>query len=242
MLPKTFDNFKMKLFILVPIFLIAIAFLSCSEKKCNSDNSFVDSSKIHKIKTVLILGNSIVKHTPKPEIGWTGNWGMAASVSDSDFVHVLIRKIKQRDSSVVINFKNIADFERNFEAYSFKTFDTLKSPDLLIVRLSENVNDVEGNAQNFMHHYDSLLNFIDSNNTAIRIIVDGFWPKPTINELIKKYAYTNNYAFVCNSDLTNDTTNLAGAKFTNLGIAYHPSDKGMRMIAERIWEKINVYF
>ena len=32
---------------------------------------------------VLFLGNSITLHAPKPDIGWTGNWGMAVSAEDA---------------------------------------------------------------------------------------------------------------------------------------------------------------
>lgn len=38
---------------------------------------------------VLVVGNSITLHAPKPEIGWTGDFGMAASCKKADFVHRL---------------------------------------------------------------------------------------------------------------------------------------------------------
>ena len=67
--------------------------------------------KHNKINKVLILGNSIVAHDPEPDIGWAGNWGMAASISDSDFVHVLTRKIQAANRYVVVKSWNIAVFE-----------------------------------------------------------------------------------------------------------------------------------
>ncbi len=32
---------------------------------------------------VLFLGNSVTFHSPKPDIGRTGNWGMAVSAEDA---------------------------------------------------------------------------------------------------------------------------------------------------------------
>ncbi len=38
---------------------------------------------------VLFPGNSITLHGPAPAIGWTGNWGMAASAEHLDYVHLV---------------------------------------------------------------------------------------------------------------------------------------------------------
>ena len=39
---------------------------------------------------VLVYGNSIALHAPKADIGWTNNWGMAASAPEKDFAHLVV--------------------------------------------------------------------------------------------------------------------------------------------------------
>ena len=39
---------------------------------------------------VLIYGNSIALHGPLAKIGWTNNWGMAASAPEKDFAHLVV--------------------------------------------------------------------------------------------------------------------------------------------------------
>jgi len=197
---------------------------------------------VSKIKTIVILGNSIVWHPPAPEIGWYGDWGMAASAKDSDFVHLLIRDVHRVDSSVEVKFKNIADFERGFDTYPLSKLDSLRNPDMLILKISENVNDQEALDKDFVSYYSKLVEYIAPGNQSVKVIVDGFWVKENVNRLIKEYALNNNFHFVSITGLLNDSTNTASGKFEHKGVAAHPSDKGMREIEEKIWDSVNKYF
>ena len=200
------------------------------------------SGSSKKKKTVLILGNSLVRHSPSPEIGWYGDWGMAASVKDSDLVHLLIRDIHQVDPSAVINFKNIADFERNFDTYPLSNLDPLKNPDVLIMKIAENVNDQKAMDDHFILWYDKLVKYVAPGDHSLKVIADGFWAKESVNRLIEEYAIQKGYPYISLAGLSKDSTNLALGRFKHSGVAIHPSDKGMRMIEQRIWVSIKDNF
>jgi hypothetical protein len=194
------------------------------------------------IKSVLIFGNSIVMHGPAPQIGWNGNWGMAASSRDSDFVHLLMAQIKAKDPAVTFDYANIGGFEFQLDGYDYKRLDTFATPDMLIIRLSENVNDTTADNGALVRNYDKLIHKIDPDDKAVKVIVTGIWHRPNTHDVLRKYASEHHYIFVRNDDLLADPTNTAKGLFSDTAVAAHPSDKGMRMIEERIWEQIKKYF
>ena len=126
-----------------------------------------------RIKTVLLLGNSI-NFSPR----WEGGKGMAASVRDSDYVHLLVRDIHQFDPSVVIKYGNIVRFVKKFDTFQLSELDSLKyiakiengietyplqpgldsirNPDMLILGISENFDDRKALQDDFIKYYDNI--------------------------------------------------------------------------------------
>ena len=49
---------------------------------------------------MLIVVNSITRHGPNKEIGWDGDWGMAASCPECDYVHRLFSMLKEDGNNV----------------------------------------------------------------------------------------------------------------------------------------------
>jgi len=91
---------------------------------------------------VLFLGNSITLHGPAPQIGWTGNWGMAASARGKDFVHRLLDRIASAAGGEPrVMARNIADFVRGLSAFNIREHlkDELAfKPDVIILAIGEN--------------------------------------------------------------------------------------------------------
>ncbi|MDD2797141.1 MAG: hypothetical protein PHV20_00960 [Bacteroidales bacterium] len=224
------------------IFAIVLTLVSSSIKTEALNPSIKTIPMTHRIHRVVILGNSIVAHPVAPNLGWNADWGMAASARDSDFVHRLIYNIHQVDTTVVIDFKNISVFENTYETYDLAQLSAYRNADMLIVKISENVKAKTVIDRDFANHYQQLISYLAPTDQTVKIIVDGFWPSP-VNDIIRDYAAKNTLPFVTLPDLfRDDSSNSAAGLFENIGVANHPSDKGMKNIASRIWSCINVYF
>jgi len=200
------------------------------------------SSQTRQIKSVVILGNSIVAHPAAPDLGWNADWGMAASTRDSDFVHLIMSGIHQVDNTVTFHFQNISTFESGYDTYNLTQLSAFQNPDMLIIKISENVNQQTAASRNFALYYSHLIKYLAPTDNTVKVIVDGFWPS-TVNDIVRNYALTNNYPFVTLPDLfSSDVSNTAAGLFSDPGVANHPSDKGMRNIATRILARISPYF
>lgn len=210
-----------------------VAFTACSTPARNSGQKY---------NSVVILGNSIVRHMPKADIGWGGPArGMASSVPDSDMVHLLTARFHAAVPSSRVAAKNIAEWEGAFWKYDLSQLDTLRQmhPDLLVVRIGENVNPDSAKAHNFALHLARLIKYLSGSAQPKVVVFGSFWDSPVVGPLEAQMCTEAGFKFVPLSGLSADPANTAGLqRFPNPGVAHHPGDQGMRLIARTIWENI----
>jgi len=201
----------------------------------------------HGIQKVLFLGNSITRHGPKQDIGWSGNWGMAASAEEKDFVHIVACALPKRTvSAPEVMIKNIAEFERQYATYDAeaKLKDALTfGADLIIVAIGENVPALKGDAAKlqFGNGLRKLLRGLKPDKSPTIVVRSCFWPNQAKDQVLKQVCQEFGGIFVDIGRLAKDESNFARSerKFEHAGVAAHPGDKGMQAIAEAILEAIN---
>jgi Secretion system C-terminal sorting domain len=192
---------------------------------------------------VAILGNSIVGHGPAPEIGWKGDWGMAASAKERDFVRLIEKDLKNISQNIEVKELNIADFERNYQGYNLDNanLNNIKNfnPDILVLRLGDNIEDWNMDIPDFHKYLQGLVKYI-ANNRSMRVVVtNSFWSSATRDYAFQSFIEKYGYRFVDLRGLYDDKTNTAQGLFTDIGVAKHPSDKGMQAIKDRIWKELS---
>lgn len=195
---------------------------------------------------ILFLGNSITLHGPAPKIGWTGNWGMAASLQEKDYVHLLTADIaKAVQSPPKTMVKNIAQFEREYNKYDLRV--KLKreldfKADIVIVAIGENVSELKTDEQqkNFTSAFNRLLALINQQGEPVVFVRSSFWPNKTKDQIMQKVSAETGATFIDISAIGYDKSNEASSErdFEHAGVAAHPGDKGMRAIADALFKAI----
>ena len=195
---------------------------------------------------VLYLGNSITLHGPAPAIGWTGNWGMAASAKEKDYVHLLTAEIaKATGTPPEIKVRNIADFERGYDAYNIeKSLQEELSfhADIVILAIGENVSDpaTDEARSRYAAAVSRLLAELKKHGAPTIFVRSSFWPHEVKDGIMRQASADAGVTFVDISRLGRDGSNAASAerKIEHAGVAGHPGDKGMKAIADELFTAI----
>ncbi|NQT16838.1 MAG: hypothetical protein HQ582_29040, partial [Planctomycetes bacterium] len=198
------------------------------------------------IRKILFLGNSITLHGPAPAIGWLGNWGMAASAQEKDFVHIVTSSLSATTGTAPeVMVKNIAQFERQFATYNVD--EELKDAfafraDLVVVAIGENVptlDSEEANAQ-FGDSMRKLLRGLRADDRSTIIVRSCFSPNQAKDQILEQACREVDGIFVDIGNLSKDESNYARSEreFAHGGVAAHPGDRGMRAIADAILDAV----
>lgn len=202
------------------------------------DSAFVSFHyKENAVKKVLFVGNSITLHGSKPSIGWTGNWGMAASAPERDYVHLCVAELEKRFGNVSWCIAQAAVWERGFDdpAVLDTHFGSARAfgADIVIVRIGENTDRKLLAEHDYCAAFAGMVRYFTP--AAQRVLVtDLFWPSPAIDDPIRRAVAENGWTQVKLGDLGAQPEMKALGLFEHSGVASHPGDAGMRAIADRI--------
>lgn len=199
-------------------------------------------------KHVLVIGNSLSLH-PIIDNLWWGKWGMAARKAQYDYPHVLSSMIVRNENVMtdVVNFGG--DWER--APKNGRTVYPLLTPyltgdiDMIVIQLGENYAD--NNA--FKSNFNDLMGYLKQKekNAKIYVLSQYFYniqqdqiKKETCKKYHAKYIELKNIYSLpsCHNTMNGIVYDEAGKthQINNLGVALHPSDIGMRKIAQCIYE------
>lgn len=212
------------------ILVISSALFFCNPKE--------ETIPVETPKKVLILGNSITWHPPGPEIKWFGNWGMAATSAEKDFLSLLTKKIKENNEQHEVLGRNVFPFERAYETINLTEFEDLKTfkADIIIIRFGENITEKE-RAENpqLQVAVKALVDYLTDGRPVKVILTTPFWANPGVNQNYSALSVKYKWPLVQLHDLSLANENMALERFENISVGSHPGDLGMDRIATRIW-------
>lgn len=192
-------------------------------------------------KKVLFFGNSITRHEPNESIGWSGDWGMAASAKEKDYVHLVVAALDNVYGKVDYCIAQGAMWEWEYvrteevldEYYSaIKDFDA----DIVIIRIGENITAAKHLNVNCKPYFAKAVDFLSGNAEKV-VITDMFWYS-VYNDCLREVCEEKGHIFCHLTDLEEDERTMAIGLFEHKGVAGHPGDFGMQCIADRILDKI----
>lgn len=192
-------------------------------------------------KRIMFAGNSITLHGVKEDIGWKNEWGMAASQKEKDYVHLVMSDVQKKEPDASFCICQVANWEVNYKNGS-KVHDLYEvardfEADIIIMRFVENCRADGFDEHVFKVELNKFINYLNPQNKAQIIFTTSFWRHPG-DDAIRQIAAQRGCALVELGDLGENDEMMAKGLFWHEGVAMHPGDKGMEVIAKRILEYI----
>jgi len=187
---------------------------------------------------VMFIGNSITYHEENiADLGWYGNWGMAASSRENDYAHLIMAEIVKKHPNAAFCTVQASTWERTYKKCDYdENFSTAKDfcPDIIICCIGANISNDLFEKEAFKVNIKKLHEYLSGGNNNVRIFESSsFFDNEDNTEAIEEYTKENGTTLVYISDIAKDRDNLAYDKFEHHGVQVHPGDRGMKLMADR---------
>ena len=202
----------------------------------------------------LAIGNSITSHEVCNY--WWSEYGMAATSKDNDYFHRTIKGFEKSMSGGVnacaVNFSEweVLSHDRSQQLKRIKPYLNPMVA-MVTVQLGENISSLS----TFETDFRELLSYIRGNAPqAVIVVIGDFWNPNGPRAMIKKrVAATEGFGFIDLSDIGDNKEYMCGLEnkvcgddgkmhiVKHEGVAKHPNDRAMDVIANRIMLKYSEF-
>ena len=200
---------------------------------------------------ILFIGNSITLHGKCSY--WPGEWGMAASKEENDYVHLLVNRLRndglQVDYAVTNFFQwEIMDHDRD-EVLSLLDVYLKDSYDYIVLQLGENITSTATLERDFY----SLLSYLSKKQSKAKLLVlSSFFIKDDVDNIKETCVLNGGGEYISLKDIRGILPYMAGDNIkveaddgiyniNHSGVAIHPGDEGMKVYADRLYAAICQY-
>jgi hypothetical protein len=170
-----------------------------------------------------------------------GNWGMAASEREKDYVHLfysaLCKVHEGKTPELVMSGRDVAPAGRLDQ--TLEKMEQLQSvnADLIVVQLGENDNSAT-DLETFEDLYERLIVGLRGEHSPI-ILCLGVWNPTQASDphdvMIRRVCERTGAHFVPITPVPSGSAALFEERYTNEGVNWHPGDKGMKHYADALW-------
>ena len=197
---------------------------------------------------ILFIGNSITLHGKCSY--WPGEWGMAASKEENDYVHSLVNKLRSDGLQVdyaVTNFFQWEVMDHDRDEVLPLLDDYLKdSYDYIILQIGENITSTATLERDF----DSLFSYLSKRQPKARLLALGsFFIKDDVDNIKKTCVWNGGGKYISLKDIRGTFPYMAGNNIkveadgkiytiNHAGVALHPNDEAMAVMAGRLYDRI----
>ena len=189
---------------------------------------------------LLCVGSSYAWHGPNTEkLGWSGDWGMAASAREKDCVHVLGDAVRRIRPDAPLCIVQSATWERNYTGdvelleREYKDVKEFRPDWICIITTTANAPRSLAEAEPLDEHYAKMVDWFRQTNPNARIVLSAGSSGPKFAKAIKGFAKARGYPVVDFNAFINLPGMRATGLFEHAGVASHPSDRGMAEMGRR---------
>ena len=192
----------------------------------------------YNVKRLLVVGNSISRHGSAEDLGWKGDWGMAASCAATDFAHRLQARLAAGQGKPVDLLVQAVGGGTVVSKLAAAQELTALRADVIVIQLGENDREPEAV---FLKNYAALVERLRQANPGAHLVCTGVWSPPDgrsgRNDVIRAVCRQYGLPF---ADITAVCTNpgnygSASGQWSHPGVRWHPGDGGMAGYAEAIF-------